>query len=108
MAKQGSRLITVDGNEYRWKVRGRPTYDQGMAWAPLTFVVEHAERPGARLVVSLPCAHPGNWVMAPAGVALPSTVASAIKTAMNTGWRPTRPGPERNLALDESDVAPVP
>jgi hypothetical protein len=93
MAKRGSRLITIDGYEYRWKERSRPTCCQGLAWSPLTFVAEHAEQPGARLVVSLPCAHPSNWLMAPAGAVLPSTVASAIKSALNTGWRPTRPAP---------------
>lgn len=38
---QGSRLITVDGTAYRWRLRGRSTYLQGLAWAPCTFAVEH-------------------------------------------------------------------
>jgi hypothetical protein len=62
LARKGSRLITVGGATFRWTVRRRPTYSQANGWSPLTFVVERAERPGAILVVSLPCAHPGNWL----------------------------------------------
>lgn len=29
LVRKGSRLITVDGVTYRWRLRGRPTYDQG-------------------------------------------------------------------------------
>ncbi len=106
MAKKGSRRITVDGTEYRWKVRGRPTYCQGSVWSPLVFAVEHGERPGARLVVSLPCAHPSNWMLAPAGVVLPRTVASAIRSAVQAGWTPALPGPVRHMELDDSEIVP--
>ncbi|MGW4967641.1 hypothetical protein ACWEPL_61420 [Nonomuraea sp. NPDC004186] len=37
---------------HRWRVRPKPTYDQGMAWAPLASAVERAEEPGRVLVVS--------------------------------------------------------
>src|SRR5690242_2146820 len=60
--KKGSRLITVDGTVFRWRVRHKPTYCQGMAWAPLSFAAERAEEPGAVLVVSLPRARPDNWL----------------------------------------------
>ncbi|MFC7648347.1 hypothetical protein ACFQX6_53805 [Streptosporangium lutulentum] len=61
MPKKGTRLITVDGIVYRWRVRHKPTYNQGNSWSPLSFAVERAEEPGGVLVVSLPCARPDNW-----------------------------------------------
>lgn len=36
LVKEGARLITVDGTSYRWRLRGRPTYDQGLVRSPLT------------------------------------------------------------------------
>ncbi|MFE1228113.1 hypothetical protein [Streptomyces sp. NPDC058745] len=50
LVTKGSRLITVDGTTYRWRLRGRPTYDQGLAHSPLTYAAEHAEKPGTTLV----------------------------------------------------------
>ncbi|WP_067486042.1 hypothetical protein [Actinomadura hibisca] len=106
MAKKGTRLITVDGIGYRWKVRRRPTHSQSCYGEPLSFVVEAAEEPGALLVVSLPYAHPGSaWQ--PAAVVLPSTVAQAVRTARREGWRPEGRGPVFSLKLAESDVALV-
>ena len=32
MPRKGSRLITVDGTIYRWPVRPKPTYCQGLDW----------------------------------------------------------------------------
>jgi hypothetical protein len=94
IAGKGSRRITVEGTQFRWKVRGRPTYEQGLGTAPLTFVVERSEQPGALLVASLPCAHPDNWMGMRAGVMLPGTVASAIRSGpLAEGWLPSRPGP---------------
>ncbi|SCK10016.1 hypothetical protein YUWDRAFT_00455 [Streptomyces sp. AmelKG-D3] len=42
LIRKGSRQIVVDGTAYRWRLRGRPTYFQGLAWSPCTFAVEHA------------------------------------------------------------------
>jgi hypothetical protein len=46
LVRKGSRRIVVDGTVYRWRLRGRPTYDQGLAKSPCTFAVEHADTPG--------------------------------------------------------------
>jgi hypothetical protein len=48
LVRKGSRRIVVDGTVYRWRLRGRPTYFQGLAWSPCTFAVEHADTPGRR------------------------------------------------------------
>jgi hypothetical protein len=108
LAAKDSRKITIDGVAFRWKVRGRPTYCQSNGWTPLTFVAEHAERPGALLVVTLPYARPDNWMGLRAAAVLPGTVAEAISQALSGGWRPEVPGPPFALALDEQAVTAIP
>ncbi|GAA3653812.1 hypothetical protein GCM10022224_016050 [Nonomuraea antimicrobica] len=39
-SKKGSRLITVDGTAFRWRVRRKPTYCQANSSGPLTFAVD--------------------------------------------------------------------
>ncbi|MFI6181683.1 hypothetical protein ACIA8R_39575 [Nonomuraea sp. NPDC051191] len=79
--KKGSRLITVDGTVFRWRVRHKPTYDEGMAWSPLSFAVERAEEPGAVLMVSLPYARPDNWLGERAIAIRPALVVGCIRRA---------------------------
>ncbi|WP_067832796.1 hypothetical protein [Actinomadura kijaniata] len=105
IARKGTRWIDVDGTAYLWKVRHRPTYSQGIGESPLTFVVERVEEPGALLVVSLPCAHPANWVGLPSATVLPSTVAEGVRTALGRGWRPGRPGPAFRVTLENAATA---
>lgn len=62
LVRKRSRLIVVDGTAYRWRLRGRPTYFQGLAWSPCTFAVEHADTPGTTLVVTTDQPHPSNWI----------------------------------------------
>jgi hypothetical protein len=99
-----SRLITVDGVRYRWKVRHRPTYSQANDWTPLTFAVERAEDPGCVLVVSMPSAHPGNWMLMPSIAIRPAVVATSVRNAIVRGWVPVHKGPVFSLALTDEDV----
>lgn len=32
LVRKGARRIVVDGTAYRWRLRRRPTYCQGLAW----------------------------------------------------------------------------
>jgi hypothetical protein len=88
LVRKGARRITVDGAAYRWRVRGRPTYGQGMVWSPLTYAVELADSPGTTLVVTTDQPHPGNWLGSTAAPLLPSHVAESIRTARAGGWTP--------------------
>ncbi|MCX4825680.1 hypothetical protein OG883_38715 [Streptomyces sp. NBC_01142] len=101
LLKKGSRRITVDGTTYRWRLRGRPTYDQGLVWSPLTYAVEHAETPGTTLVIATNQPHPSNWFGTRANPVLPSDVADSIRTAHANGWTPERPGSP--FHLDQSE-----
>lgn len=86
MPKKGSRLITVDGTVFRWRVSHRPTYSQGNGWSPLSFAVERAEEPGGVLVVSLPCARPDNWLGERTISIRPVLVIGCIRRAVEQGW----------------------
>ncbi|MFE1228093.1 hypothetical protein [Streptomyces sp. NPDC058745] len=92
LVTKGSRLITVDGTTYRWRLRGRPTYDQGLARSPLAYAAEHAETPGTTLVIATSQPHPSNWVGAQGPPVLPTHVADSIGTALAAGWTPEIPG----------------
>ncbi|MFI1762736.1 hypothetical protein ACH41H_11895 [Streptomyces sp. NPDC020800] len=100
LVRQGSRRIVVDGTAYRWRLRGRPTYFQGLAWSPCTFAVEHADTPGATLVVTTDQPHPSNWIGRASEPVLPSRVAAAVRIALREGWIPTVPGSA--FPLDQS------
>ncbi|CAL9481676.1 hypothetical protein SUDANB108_03065 [Streptomyces sp. enrichment culture] len=97
---KGSRRIVVDGTVYRWRLRGRPTYYQGLAWSPCAFAVEHADTPGTTLVVITNQPHPSNWIGREAEPVLPSGVAAAVRHALREGWTPTAPG--SSFQLDQS------
>lgn len=90
--KKGSRVIAVDGVAYRWRIRRKPTYSQGLAQGALTFAVELAQDPGSVLVVTTDSARPDNWVTAPARTVRPVEVADTIRAALRQGWRPDQPG----------------
>ncbi|MFF5284375.1 hypothetical protein [Streptomyces sp. NPDC013171] len=99
MVKKGSRLITVDGTAYRWRVRGRPTYEQGLVRSPLTYAVEHAEASGTTLVVTTNQPHPSNWFGTQGSPILPAQVADSVRTALTNGWTPKSPGSPFHLDL---------
>ncbi|MFF3496865.1 hypothetical protein ACFYWS_36630 [Streptomyces sp. NPDC002795] len=99
--RKGSRRIVVDGTTYRWRLRGRPTYDQALCARPCTYAVQHADEPGTTLVVTTNQPHASNWFGAPSATVLPRDVSAAITWALTQGWQPTRPGPP--FALDWPD-----
>lgn len=101
LVKKGSRSITVDSVTYRWRVRGRATYDQGLGQRPLSYAVEHADTPGTTLVVTTNQPHPSNWLDIPANPVLPAHVADAIRAARAKGWVPEEPGSP--FLLDQSE-----
>ncbi|GLY41816.1 hypothetical protein Amsp01_078390 [Amycolatopsis sp. NBRC 101858] len=93
LAHKGSRRITVDGTDYRWTIRPKPTYSQGLG-ATMTFAVELAERPGATLVVDTGRARPDNWLHLATEPVLPAEVAEGIRAALARGFDFTaRPKP---------------
>lgn len=87
MPKKGSRLITVDGATFRWRVGHTPTRNsRGRNWNPLSFTAERAEDPAGVLVVTLPCARPDNSVGERTIALRPALVAACIRQALRQGW----------------------
>ncbi|MFI6452490.1 hypothetical protein ACIBF6_13110 [Streptosporangium amethystogenes] len=105
--KKGSRLITVDGVIYRWRIRRKPTYCQGNGWGPLTFAVESAEKPGRVLLVALPFARPDAWLGERTMAVRPALVTAIIGTALDRGWDPQQKGNAFTLDLNENDLIHV-
>lgn len=91
---KGSRRLTVDGAEYRWRVRRRPTADQRTGRTPLLLAIARADGAGASLVVRLCQAHPSNTARLRGEAVTPGVVAAWIRTGIGQGWRPDRPGPQ--------------
>ena len=102
--KAGSRLLHLDGSVYRWRVRRRPTYCQGMGWGGLSFAVEDASHPGGSvLVVSLGVAHPSNWLKLPSRAITPAEVSGWVQRALSLGWQPSVPGAQFLLSDPSAD-----
>lgn len=90
--KKGSRLITINGDHYRWRIRHKPTYFQGNEWTNLTLAVEKADNPGTTLVIKMPQPHPKSWSNKEPVAVLPSNVKTSIEKALALGWQPSTPG----------------
>lgn len=100
---KGTRKLSVDGAEYRWRIRGKPTYDQGAFATPMTFAVEHSEARGTTLVVTTTVPRPDNWLGKPSAPVTPARVAEAIRQALRAGWKPATCGPPFMLRFDMLD-----
>jgi hypothetical protein len=90
--RKGSRLITVDGTDYRWSIRPRPTYSQGLVWWSLTFAVELADTPGQVLSVKTSLPRLDNWLGLKSRPVTPRIVEQTIRAARTAGWEPQRSG----------------
>ncbi|MFD3688339.1 hypothetical protein ACFWTE_26365 [Nocardiopsis sp. NPDC058631] len=100
LVRKGSRRISVDDTAYRWRVRRRATYSQGLGESPMTFAAELADGPGRVLVVATRHPRPDNCFRRGAAVPVtPAVVASAIRQAREEGWSPSSPGSPHHLTL---------
>jgi hypothetical protein len=90
--KKGTRPITVDGNDYRWLVRRKPTYSQGNGWTPMTVAVSSTIPNTSALVATLATNRPDAWINADSKMITPGEVANLIRLAIVRGWNPAAPG----------------
>jgi hypothetical protein len=82
----------VDGSEYRWLIRRKPTYSQANGWTPMTLAVSSAVPQSSSLVVTVVANRPDARVGASATAITPHAVAELIRLAIARGWDPTSPG----------------
>ena len=99
LLRKGSRFIVVDGCRFRWRVRHKTTYSQGLCWSGLILAVDVAEKKGAILVVRVPQLHPSNWLREATRPLLPAQVSHYIRQALISGWQPTVQGKPFHLTL---------
>ncbi len=105
LAVKGSRLITVNGSVYRWRLRRKPSYNQACLGAPLTFAVELADASGSVLAVSVPdVSHPGSLVARSSLIVRPALVAAVIQAALDRGWQPAVAGAPFRLNVASRDL----
>ncbi len=100
MTKKGSRLIVVGEIEYRWSIRFKPSYAQGLCESPLTAAIELAESPGATLIVNFHAPRPDNWLGLGAWTITPQHIASSIAQGLQSGWKPEQQGATQYLQFD--------
>jgi hypothetical protein len=99
LAVRGSRLITVDGTVYRWRMRRNPTYSQQCLGSPLTFAVQLAGARGTVLAVTVPnVSHPASLVAGSSLIVRPALVAAVIRTALGRGGSLQPPVPRSGSA----------
>ena len=91
--RKGSSAITVDGIDYRWRIRNRPTYSQALDEdGGLIVAVQTALDPLCVLRVALNCSRPDNWILENNNSVTPSNVSAYIRAALADGWQPNSPG----------------
>ncbi len=91
--KRGSRKIVVDGEEYRWLIRRKATYNQtdyGSGY--LNVAVEHACSNGSVLVIYTDKPHPKDWATTSVEPVTPQNIKTWIKGALQIGWTPKEKG----------------
>ena len=92
--KKGSRLFVHAGAQFRWRIRKKPTYAQGLEDAPMRLAVERIAPPGdSVLVVDLKISRPDNWLSAHQTAVAPRMVRAMIAKALRAGWAPATGGP---------------
>lgn len=90
--KKGSRKIVVDGIEYRWRIRWKPSYGQGIGESNLTAVVELYENPQSTLVITFPWLRLDALVGVAEETVMPKMIKNCIKNALAQGWNPNKKG----------------
>ena len=105
MPKKGSRSLTVDGVDYRWRVSRRTTDPP----TPAVVVIERTDAGGCVAAVELPYLKFDPWLYFRDPGPMPSpmleTVSPAdvewyIRLALDAGWQSTAPGPAFNVKVD--------
>lgn len=81
------RKITVQGKDYGWMIRARPTWNQGLV-GRMTLAIQllDVERPTI-LRVTLNILRPDNWLQPYKASITPNIIRDIIESALTTGWK---------------------
>lgn len=86
--KKGSRKIIVDGCEYLWLVRAKPTYSQAYLGGMLVAAVEPVDFVGSVLRITFDFSRHDALIKIGAGAVTPGLIEYCIKRAILGGWNP--------------------
>jgi len=91
--KKGSRLLTVKGERYRWRIRHKPTYGQGIFDSGFLVAVERVAPPSrCVLLLEADFPRPDNWLGNASKPVTPQMIAVSIESALAQGWQPKLAG----------------
>jgi hypothetical protein len=94
----------VDGTEYRWAIRRKPSYGQAIEESNLTAAVELFDNPDATLVLTFPSKRPDSWIT-PGGLSItPSVITRCIRRSIEIGWDATAHGATFNMKVAPEDI----
>jgi hypothetical protein len=102
--QKGSRRIQIDGVQYRWAIRDRPTYMQAIGQSNLSVAVEQVDAPHCILRLVLPAVRRDNWLLQVGYVVLPSDLSRWIPKALRAGWHPHQRGAGFEFRLSDADL----
>lgn len=86
--KKGSRKITVDGVDYRWTIRKKPTYSQALCQGNVLAAVELYDKPFSVLSINFPWVRYDNWFGIAEQPVTPKHIEQCIRRAIAKGWKP--------------------
>ena len=99
--KKGSRKINVNGTEYRWSIRKKPSYGQAINESNLTAAVELYDNPCSTLIITFPFLRPDSWISPSKKQVTPSDIKDLIEKALSKGWTPALNGKTFDLTLSK-------
>lgn len=99
--KKGSRKITVDSIEYRWRIRWKPSYGQAIGESGLTASVELYEDSESTLIIAFPWLRLDAWVGFSDQPVTPKLIEICIKSALSQGWKPNEKGKAFTLIYEK-------
>ena len=89
LSKRNSRLITVDGESYRWKFSDR--YCAETNDHEISVIVQLASGDGSKLAGIGRC-RTREYLLEPAQIVRPGMVSAIIQFAISNGWNPKSNG----------------
>lgn len=88
LSKKGTRKIQINGDDYRWGIRHKPTYSSGLEWTNLTAVVELYNDPQSKLIIDFLCPRNDSFFSNYSNNVTPRFIANAIAEGLDSGWKP--------------------
>ncbi|MEN0039047.1 MAG: hypothetical protein AAGC78_18355 [Cellvibrio sp.] len=88
LPKKGSRKIIVNGSEFLWFVRAKPTYSQDCLGSNMTAAVELLDSNGSILHITFTFSRPDSAINFVVGSVTPKLIELCIKNAIDLGWKP--------------------